>query len=126
MSSVFDFDEEFDGMEMNTTAILASVKEIDEQALQNYGILISTFALLLGCSILDLDCTMAFIVDVTSIQRHEWAAVELTINKEQTNRTIYDIGTMCYHLTRFTREELKPCIIYFLVRFLRIATLFLL
>ena len=74
MSSVFDFDEEFNGMDMNTTAILASVKEIDEQALQNYGILISTFALLLGCSILDIDCTMAIIIDVTAIRRHEWAA----------------------------------------------------
>ena len=67
MSSVFDFGAEFDGMDMNTTAILASVKEIHEQALQNYGILISTFALLLGCSILDLDCTMALIIDVTAI-----------------------------------------------------------
>ena len=55
MSLVFDFDEYFEGMDMNTTAILASVKGIDEQTLQNYGILISTFALLLGCSILDLD-----------------------------------------------------------------------
>ena len=78
---MFDFYEEFDGMHMNTTAILASVKEIDEQALQNYGIPISTFALLLGCSILDLDCTMALIIDVTAIQRYEWASVELTINK---------------------------------------------
>ena len=107
MSLVFDFDEEFDGMEMNTTAILASFKEIDEQALQNYGILISTFALLLGCSFLDIDCTMALIIDVTAIRRHEWAAVELTINKEETNRTIDDLSAMCYHLKRFTREELK-------------------
>ena len=84
-----------------------SVKEIDEQALQDYGILISKFALLLGCSILDLECTMALIIDVTGIRRHEWAAVELTINKEETNRTIDDLGAMCYHLTRFTREELK-------------------
>ena len=55
---VFDFDEEFNGMDMNTTAILASVKEIYEHALQNYGILVSTFALLLGYSILNLDCTI--------------------------------------------------------------------
>ena len=55
MSSVFDFDEEIDGMDMNTTVILASVKEIDEQALQNYGIHVSISALLLGCSILDID-----------------------------------------------------------------------
>ena len=107
MSLVFDFDEEFDGMDMNTTDILAYVKEMDEQALQNYGIFISTFALLLGCYIFDIDCTMALIIDVTEIRRNKWDAVKLTINKEETNLTIDDLGAMCYHLTRFTREELK-------------------
>ena len=108
MSSVFDLDAEFDfdGIGKNSTAILESVKEIDKQALQNYGILICAFALLLGCSIVDLDNTITLIIDVTAIRRYEWAAIELTINREETNRTIDDLGPMCYHLTRFTREEL--------------------
>ena len=69
MSSVFDFDAEFDfdGIGKNSTAILESVKEIDNQALQNYGILICAFALLLGCSIVDLDNAITLIIDVTAI-----------------------------------------------------------
>ena len=93
-------------MDMDIERIIESVYEMNNNALKNYGILISTFALVLGCSIVDLDTTMIIIIDITVIRRDEWTDVELT-TKTHTQRAIGDLGPTYYHLKRFTRDELK-------------------
>ena len=81
---------------------LYDVGEVD-----SYAELIGAFSLLLGCSMTDLDSIMDTIVNMSTINRREWNSVKLTTTSPPKNRTIEELGPMCYHLTRFSFEELK-------------------
>ena len=73
----------------------------------SYAELIGAFSLLLGCSMSDLDSVMDTVVNLSTINRREWDSVKLTTTSPPKNRTIEGLGPMCYHLTRFTLDELK-------------------
>ena len=75
---------------MDIERIIESVYEMNNNALKNYGILISIFDIALGCSIVDLGTTMIIIIDITVIRRDECTDVELT-TKRYTKRTIDDL-----------------------------------
>ena len=71
-----------------------------------YETLITTFSVILGCSIIDLNRFCENIIDLTVIRRSDWDAVELTTTTPKKNRTIDDLGAKCYPFTRFTVGEL--------------------
>ena len=54
----------------------------------------------------ELDSIMDAIVNMSTINRREWNSVVLTTTSPPKNRTINELGPMCYHLTRFSCEEL--------------------
>ena len=68
---------------------------------------IALFSLLLGCSMRDLETTVDTIISMSTVSRNEWNSVQLTTNSPSKNRTIIDLRPMCYHLTRFSCEELQ-------------------
>ena len=69
--SLSDLNEELNDMDMDTEIILESVYKMSNSAFKNYGILISIFALVLGCFIVDLGTTMIIRIDITAIRRDE-------------------------------------------------------
>ena len=73
----------------------------------SYAEIIGAFSLLLGCAMTDLDSVMDAIVNLSTINRREWNSVELTTSSPPKNRTINDLGPMCYHMTRFSLAELQ-------------------
>ena len=72
----------------------------------DYRNIMSIFATMLGCSILDLDDIVTSIIDITAIRQREWDSVRLSTNSAKKNRTIDELDSQCYHCTRFNPEEL--------------------
>ena len=79
----------------------------------NYSEVIALFSLLLGCSMRDLETTLDTIVSMSTVSRNEWNSVLLTTNSPKRNRTIIDLGPMCYHQTRFSCKELQRMMVLF-------------
>ena len=55
---------------------------------------------------MDIDMFVASIIDITAITRREWLPIWLTTNSSKKNRTLGELGPMCYHLTRFSQDKL--------------------
>ena len=64
----------------------------------------------MGLSVIELDNLLVDIIYLTAIRRHEWLEVRLTTNSPKKNRTVDDLGPLCYHLTRFQKAELNQLI----------------
>ena len=89
--------QEFESFESNKS---------NDSVADRYCKVIATFAMILGCSIMDIDMFVLSIIDITVITRREWMYVRLSTNSQKKNRTIQELGPMCYHLTRFAQNEL--------------------
>lgn len=73
-------------MDLDRTIILHSIKEANMRAFKNYAHLISVFALILGCSIIDIDEATSHLINLIAIKRLKWVNVKLTINFPQTEK----------------------------------------
>jgi len=109
-----EFDKNFDNKVSELTSNFGAtdlhaseVNEVTSSEEDKYGDIVCAFALILGCSLLDLDQAISDVIDLTGIRRVEWDSVRLTTRQPKKNRTIIELGPMCYHQTRFTEDELE-------------------
>ena len=101
-TTLFDLSEfDYDSLHMSTQTHMCTIGQC-----QNYSEVIALFSLVLGCSMSDLDTILDTVISMGTISRNEWDSVKLTTNNSPKNRTIIELGPMCYHLTRFSCEEL--------------------
>ena len=71
----------------------------------DYCNILSVFATILGISMIDLDSIIVELIDVVAIRKDEWDGVRLSTNSVKKNRTIVELGSYCYHCTRFSDKE---------------------
>ncbi len=61
----------------------------------------------LNMSIIEHEKLVDTLIEFTAIRESEWDAVPRSILSPKRNRTIDELGTDCYHYTRFSSSELK-------------------
>jgi len=75
---------------------------IFSQGPNDYQNIMSVSGTILGCSMLVIDEIVTSIIDVTAICQHEWDSVIISTNSAKKNRMIGELGSDCYHYTRFS------------------------
>ena len=96
---------------MNTLYTSILDEEVEDHGMRDvYSNVVRQFSYILGLSVIELDDLLVKIIDLTAICRHEWLEVRLTTNSPKKNRTVDDLGPLCYHLTRFQMAELNQLI----------------
>ncbi|GFH55724.1 predicted protein [Chaetoceros tenuissimus] len=72
-----------------------------------YSSIILVFSLIIGCVAEDLHQFLLSVVDISTIRESEWNAVQSSLKKAKTNRSIDDFNESDIRtLTRFKREQL--------------------
>ena len=108
-SSVDSNSTDISGMSTLNTSILD--EEVEDHGMRDvYSNVVCQFSYILGLSVIELDDLLVKIIDLTAIRRHKWLEVRLTTNSPKKNRTVDDLGPLCYHLTRFQKAELNQLI----------------
>ena len=99
----YSFVTEFESLRMSSIddSILLSTES------NNYANIISLFATILGCSLLDVDLFIQKIIDITAIRKIDMDQIESSMNSPKINRTIDDLGSNCFPNTRFKEVELR-------------------
>ncbi len=65
------------------------------------------FPAVLGCSVMDMDTIIDSIIDISAIRKRDLRTIPSSVSSPRKNRTIDELGSKCYHNTRFSETELR-------------------